>query len=75
METVHSLLHSQVPATCPYLSQLDLVHNLTSHFLKITAASRQSILLPQYVLRGIFNFALRLQANMLNDTLFVWPLL
>jgi len=30
-----SLPHSQVPATCPILSQLDPVHTPTSHFLKI----------------------------------------
>jgi hypothetical protein len=30
-----SLPHSPVPATCPYLSQLDPVHTPTSHFLKI----------------------------------------
>ena len=35
MEPEGSLTHSQVPATCPYLSQLDPVHTPTSHFLKI----------------------------------------
>ena len=35
MEPEGSLPHSQVPATCPTLSQLDPVHTPTSHFLKI----------------------------------------
>jgi len=35
MEPAGSLPHSQVPATCPYLNQLDPVHTPTSHFLKI----------------------------------------
>jgi len=35
MEPEVSLPHSQVPANCPYLSQLDPVHTATSHFLKI----------------------------------------
>jgi hypothetical protein len=36
MEPEGSLPHSQVPATCLYpLSQPNLVHNPTSHFLKI----------------------------------------
>ena len=35
MEPEGSLPHSQVPATCPYLSQLDPVHTPASHFLKI----------------------------------------
>jgi len=30
-----ALPHSQVPTTCPYLSQLNPVHIPTSHFLKI----------------------------------------
>ena len=43
MEPDGSLPHSQVPATCPYpISQLDPVHNTTSHFLKI----RLNIILP-----------------------------
>jgi hypothetical protein len=29
------LPHSQVPATCPYLGQFDLVNVPNSHFLKI----------------------------------------
>ena len=33
--TRSSLPHSQVPTTCPYLSQIDPVHTLTSHFLQI----------------------------------------
>jgi len=35
MEPEGSLPHSQVPTTCPYPSQLDLVRTPTSHFLKI----------------------------------------
>ena len=33
MEPEGSLPHSQVPANCPILSQIDPVHNSTSHFL------------------------------------------
>ena len=33
--TRRSLLHSQVPITCPCLGQIKPVHTLTSHFLKI----------------------------------------
>ena len=35
MEPEGSLPHSQVPANCPILNQLDPVHTPTSHFLKI----------------------------------------
>jgi len=35
MEPEGSLPHLQVPATCPYPSQIDLVHALTLHFLQI----------------------------------------
>ena len=35
MEPEGSLPHSQVPATSPYLSQFDPVHNPTFHYLKI----------------------------------------
>jgi hypothetical protein len=34
MEPKGSLPQPQVPATCPLMSQLDLVHTPTSHFLK-----------------------------------------
>jgi len=39
MEPEGSLPHSQVPATCPILSQFDPVHTLTSQFLKILILS------------------------------------
>jgi len=42
MEPEGSLPQSQVPATCPILSQLDPVHTPTSNFLKI----RLNIILP-----------------------------
>jgi hypothetical protein len=35
MEPDGSLPQSQLPATCPFLSQLDPVHEPTFHFLKI----------------------------------------
>ena len=42
METEGSLPHSQVPTTCPILSQLDPVCTLTSHFLN----THLNIILP-----------------------------
>ena len=42
MEPEGSLPHTQVPDTCPLLSQLDPVHTPTSHFLKI----QLNIILP-----------------------------
>jgi hypothetical protein len=44
------------PPPVRILYQLDPVHTLTSHFLKIIAASRRSILLPQYVLLRNISF-------------------
>ena len=35
MEPESSLPYSQAPATCPYPEQIDPVHTLTFHFLKI----------------------------------------
>jgi hypothetical protein len=35
MQPEASLPHSQTPATCPYPEQIDPVHVLQSHFLKI----------------------------------------
>ena len=40
------------PSPVRILSQLDPVHTLASHFLKITAAPGRSILLPQFVSLG-----------------------
>jgi len=42
METEVSLPHSRVPVACPFLRQLDPLHNPTSHFLKI----HRNIILP-----------------------------
>jgi hypothetical protein len=72
---VHNRIQKSLPPVRIF-SQFDPVHTLKSHFLKIIAAPRRPILLPQYVLLRIFNFALRLQrANKLNDTLLVKPML
>jgi len=48
MEPEDSLPHSQVPATCPILSQLAPVHTPTSHFLKI------HLILSSHLLLGFF---------------------
>ena len=55
MEGKGSLPHSQMPATCPCPEQIDPVHTLTSHFLKI----HLNIILPSTL--GSFKCSLYLR--------------
>ena len=64
MEPEVSLPHSQVPATCPILSQLDPFHIPTSHFLR----AHLNIILPSAPGSPLWSLSLRFPHQNLVQT-------